>query len=189
MRSDSGHCNPQLRRGLDQAPPRSDVSDDARGTPKKFRNLSELPWGPAFSCVCGLSSVPIIYAFGPFRLDAQANVLYRETTPVALGLRAVTLLRVLVEQQGVLVAKETLIDAAWPGLAIEDSNLTVQIAALRRALDRDAAPLGIPVLRPGRDQAGRRGGGAPARSARGERALAGRPFSSCPRRKSPGCRP
>jgi hypothetical protein len=25
-------------------------------------------------------------------------------------------------------------EAAWPGLAVEDSNLTVQIAALRRAL-------------------------------------------------------
>jgi DNA-binding winged helix-turn-helix (wHTH) protein/TolB-like protein len=99
-------------------------------TPKSFR----IALGTGISCVCGLSSVPIIYAFGPFRLDAQANVLYRETTPVALGLRAVTLLRVLVEQQSVLVAKETLIDAAWPGLAIEDSNLTVQIAALRRAL-------------------------------------------------------
>jgi DNA-binding winged helix-turn-helix (wHTH) protein len=29
------------------------------------------------------------------------------------------------------------IEAAWPGLAIEDSNLTVQIAALRRALGEE----------------------------------------------------
>jgi DNA-binding winged helix-turn-helix (wHTH) protein/tetratricopeptide (TPR) repeat protein len=79
--------------------------------------------------------VPTIYTFGPFRLDAQANILYRGTEPVALGQRAVTLLRSLVEQPGALVSKETLIDAAWPGLAIEESNLTVQIAALRRALD------------------------------------------------------
>ena len=28
-----------------------------------------------------------------------------------------------------------LFEAAWPGLAVEDSNLTVQIAALRRAFD------------------------------------------------------
>jgi adenylate cyclase len=33
-----------------------------------------------------------------------------------------------------LVSKDALIGAAWPGLAVEDSNLTVQIAALRRAL-------------------------------------------------------
>ena len=33
------------------------------------------------------------------------------------------------------VSKDALIEAAWPGLAIEDSNLTVQIAALRRVFD------------------------------------------------------
>src|SRR5262249_47002334 len=34
------------------------------------------------------------------------------------------------------VGKDALIDAAWPGLAVEDSNLTVQIAALRRVLEQ-----------------------------------------------------
>ena len=34
---------------------------------------------------------------------------------------------------GAPVSKDALFDAAWPGLAVEDSNLTVQIAALRRA--------------------------------------------------------
>ena len=79
-------------------------------------------------------AVPLVYAFGPFRLDAQASMLYRGAEPVALGRRAVVLLRVLLERPGALVSKEALIAAAWPGLAIEDSNLTVQIAALRRAL-------------------------------------------------------
>ncbi len=40
----------------------------------------------------------------------------------------------LVERSGTPVSKDALIEAAWPGLAIEDSNLTVQIAALRRVL-------------------------------------------------------
>ena len=44
------------------------------------------------------------------------------------------LLRILVERAGALVSKNALMEAAWPGLAVEDSNLTVQIAALRRAL-------------------------------------------------------
>jgi TolB-like protein/tetratricopeptide (TPR) repeat protein len=51
-----------------------------------------------------------------------------------LGRRAIALLRVLVERSGKPVSKNALIEAAWPGLAIEDSNLTVQIAALRRVL-------------------------------------------------------
>jgi TolB-like protein len=45
------------------------------------------------------------------------------------------LLRLLVERGGQPVSKEVLMEAAWPGLAVEESNLTVQIAALRRVLD------------------------------------------------------
>jgi DNA-binding winged helix-turn-helix (wHTH) protein len=46
----------------------------------------------------------------------------------------VELLRVPVDRAGVPVSKEALIEAAWPGLAVEASSLTVQIAALRRML-------------------------------------------------------
>ena len=73
-----------------------------------------------------------IHEFGPFRLDVTAEILFRGTEPIVLGQRAVTLLRLLVERAGEPVSKDALIGAAWPGLAIEDSNLTVQIAALRR---------------------------------------------------------
>src|SRR5215472_14201099 len=76
----------------------------------------------------------MIYALGPFRLDTHDALLFCGTKPVALGRRAVALLRALVERRGALVSKDVLIETAWPGLAVEDSNLTVQIAALRRAL-------------------------------------------------------
>lgn len=69
---------------------------------------------------------------GPLRVDANAEILLCGTEPVVLGRRAVALLRTLVERAGMPVSKETLVEAAWPGLAIEESNLTVQIAALRR---------------------------------------------------------
>jgi len=75
-----------------------------------------------------------IHAFGPFRLDADAEILFRGSEPLPVGKRAVALLRVLIERAGTPVSKDTLIDAAWSGLAVEESNLTVQIAALRRAL-------------------------------------------------------
>ena len=52
-----------------------------------------------------------------------------------LGQRAVALLRLLLERAGAPVSKVALIEAAWPGRAIEDSNLTVQIAALRRVFE------------------------------------------------------
>lgn len=72
------------------------------------------------------------YEFGPFRLDADAEILFRGAEPIVLGQRAVALLRLLLEYAGRPVSKNALFEAAWPGLAVEDSNLTVQIAALRR---------------------------------------------------------
>src|SRR5579862_495194 len=73
-------------------------------------------------------------ALGPFRLDLGNDLLLRGTEPVALGKRAILVLRALIERPGTTVPKEALIEAAWRGQAVEESNLTVQIAALRRAL-------------------------------------------------------
>jgi DNA-binding winged helix-turn-helix (wHTH) protein/tetratricopeptide (TPR) repeat protein len=75
-----------------------------------------------------------IVAFGPFRLDVNAGILLRGTELIPLGQRATALLSALVEQPGALISKDALVDAAWPGLAVEDSNLSVQIATLRRVL-------------------------------------------------------
>jgi TolB-like protein len=78
--------------------------------------------------------------FGEFRLDRRG--LFRldrtgDAEPVALGSRALDLLRVLAHREGEVVSKEAIMAAVWPRTAVEQSNLTVQIAALRRALDRD----------------------------------------------------
>src|SRR5277367_4895543 len=75
-----------------------------------------------------------IHALGPFRLDPRNDLLVRGSEPVALGRRAIALLRALVERPGALVSKAALIETAWPGQAVGESNLTVQIAALRRVL-------------------------------------------------------
>lgn len=88
-----------------------------------------------------------IHEFGPYRLDAEAEILFRGSEPVALGRRAVMLLRLLVERAGTPVSRDALMQAAWPGLAIEESNLTVQIAALRRIFaEIDGAAVWIETL-------------------------------------------
>jgi TolB-like protein len=74
------------------------------------------------------------YAFGPFRLHATLGLLMRGSEPVGVGERAVALLELLLKEAGQPVGKEALIETAWRGLAIEESNLTVQIAAIRKAL-------------------------------------------------------
>jgi len=75
-----------------------------------------------------------IYALGPFLLDTQNDLLFHGSDPVTLGRRATAVLRALVERPGAVIAKDALIQAAWRGQAVEESNLTKQIASLRRVL-------------------------------------------------------
>ncbi len=74
------------------------------------------------------------FAFGPFVLDPGAGTLLRNDDPVAVGYRGVKLLAALVGRPGEILAKAELMDAAWPGTAVEEGNLTVQIAQLRKLL-------------------------------------------------------
>jgi TolB-like protein len=78
-----------------------------------------------------------VYAFGPFRLETSAEILFRGAAALPVGRRAVGVLRALLEHPGVPVSKDALMQAAWPGLAVEENNLTVQIAALRRVLGEE----------------------------------------------------
>ncbi len=73
-------------------------------------------------------------AFGSYVLDAEAGTLLRDGVPVPLGHRATKLLAALARSPGKILTKSELIEAAWPGLAVEEGNLTVQIAALRKLL-------------------------------------------------------
>jgi TolB-like protein/cytochrome c-type biogenesis protein CcmH/NrfG len=73
-------------------------------------------------------------AFGPFVLDPDAGTLLRHDVPVAVGHRQLTLLAALAGRAGEILSKSELMDAAWPGTAVEESNLTVQIASLRKLL-------------------------------------------------------
>ncbi len=74
------------------------------------------------------------YSFGPFLLDIDRAALFRDGARVNLGTRAFALLRVLLDAGNRGVSKRDLMDAAWPGTAIEESNLSVQVANLRRLL-------------------------------------------------------
>ena len=74
------------------------------------------------------------FAFGPFVLDPDAGTLLRNDDPVAVSHRAVKLLAALAGRPGEILAKAELMDAAWPGRAVEEGNLTVQIAQLRKLL-------------------------------------------------------
>jgi DNA-binding winged helix-turn-helix (wHTH) protein len=50
--------------------------------------------------------------------------------------RGLALLHLLIIRAGKLVSKGEIMDAVWRGVIVEEANLTVQVAALRRILDR-----------------------------------------------------
>ena len=73
-------------------------------------------------------------SFGPFRLLAEQRLLLEGDRPVRLGSRAFDILAALVERPGEVLGKEQLIARAWPQTIVEESNLKIQVSALRRAL-------------------------------------------------------
>jgi len=78
-------------------------------------------------CVC----------FGPFRLYPQQRVLLEDGQPVRLGSRAFDILATLIAQAGATVSKADLIARVWPDTVVEEANLRVHVAALRKALHED----------------------------------------------------
>ncbi|MBZ9794816.1 winged helix-turn-helix domain-containing tetratricopeptide repeat protein [Mesorhizobium sp. ES1-4] len=72
--------------------------------------------------------------FGPFTLDPDKGTLLRQGEPVALGRRGILLLHALLARPGEILTKTELMDAGWHGNVVEESNLSVQVALLRKAL-------------------------------------------------------
>jgi DNA-binding winged helix-turn-helix (wHTH) protein/uncharacterized membrane protein HdeD (DUF308 family) len=78
-------------------------------------------------------------SFGDFRFNVPTRELLRvethgSATPISLGSRAADLLHLFLHRPGELITKSEIMDAVWPNMAVEESNLTVQVSALRRAL-------------------------------------------------------
>jgi DNA-binding winged helix-turn-helix (wHTH) protein len=76
-----------------------------------------------------------VVTFGPFRLLVGERLLKRERISVALGGRAMDILLALTSRAGEVVNHRELIDWVWPDVIVDDSNLRVQMAMLRKALD------------------------------------------------------
>jgi predicted ATPase/DNA-binding winged helix-turn-helix (wHTH) protein len=72
--------------------------------------------------------------FGSFELLPNAGGLRDNGRPVRLGSRALELLAALAERKGEVVASDELIARVWPNTTVDEQNLRVQIAGLRKAL-------------------------------------------------------
>jgi DNA-binding winged helix-turn-helix (wHTH) protein/Tol biopolymer transport system component len=75
-----------------------------------------------------------IYCFDSFELDVGNRRLQRDGKPLPLSAKAFGLLQTLLENRGRLVEKDELFKAVWRDQIVEESNLTVHISQIRRAL-------------------------------------------------------
>jgi DNA-binding winged helix-turn-helix (wHTH) protein/TolB-like protein len=74
------------------------------------------------------------YRFGAFLLMPGERMLLYDGEPVALAGKAFDLLVALVSQAGHLMTKDELFRRVWPGLVVEEVNLSVNVSAIRKAL-------------------------------------------------------
>jgi DNA-binding winged helix-turn-helix (wHTH) protein len=73
--------------------------------------------------------------FGPFSLSVAGKLLKRADETIPLGGRALDTLIALTERAGEVVSYKELLTIAWPNVTVDEANLRVQIAALRKALN------------------------------------------------------
>jgi len=85
----------------------------------------------------GGSAATAIYEFDGFQLDPLNRLLSFGGKEVAVPGRVFDALLMLVRRPGELVTKEELLDTVWGGSFVEESNLTVAVSTLRRALNED----------------------------------------------------
>jgi DNA-binding winged helix-turn-helix (wHTH) protein len=78
-----------------------------------------------------------IYEFERFCLDGQERLLLRDGKQVELTAKVFDMLLALVENGGRLLTKHELMEKVWPGDHVEDHNLKVTIAMLRKTLGPD----------------------------------------------------
>jgi len=79
-------------------------------------------------------SSKVLYEFGPFRVDPDKQVLFRDGAPVPVTPKTFETLLILVRHSRELVSKDDLMKELWPDSFVEESNLSQNIFMLRKAL-------------------------------------------------------
>jgi len=90
------------------------------------------------------------FRFLDFELDGVKRLLLKSGEPVALNSKAFDLLIALVERRGEVLTKDELLNKVWPGQFVEEGNLKVHVAALRRAFGESKDEHRFIVTVPGR---------------------------------------
>lgn len=74
------------------------------------------------------------FYFGPFQLDPEAAELRRDGQPIELRPKCFQLLLFLVQKQGKLLSRETLLEQIWSDVVVGQETLSRTITEIRQAL-------------------------------------------------------
>ena len=91
-------------------------------------------------------NVAAVYRFGPFVLDIADRSLKRDGVVVALTPKVFELLAILTANAGRLVEKDTLLQAVWPDVAVEEGNLNKGVFNLRQILGLNSSEVYIETV-------------------------------------------
>jgi len=75
-----------------------------------------------------------LYEFGPFRVDAEKEILQRDGKTIPLQPKTFQVLLVLIRHNQEVVTKDDLMKAVWPDTFVEEANLSRNVLLLRKAL-------------------------------------------------------
>jgi DNA-binding winged helix-turn-helix (wHTH) protein/Tol biopolymer transport system component len=96
------------------------------------------------------SDLKHLLEFGPFRVDPEQRLLFRDEQAIPLSPKAFDLLLVLLERNGQVVLKDDLMRLLWPDTFVEESNLGQHVFLIRKALGERAQGSSYIVTVPGR---------------------------------------
>lgn len=71
---------------------------------------------------------------GKLQIDLEQGEIWHDGAMLRVGSRALDILALLVDAEGALVSKSEIMERVWPKACVEENNLQVHIAALRKAL-------------------------------------------------------
>ena len=97
-----------------------------------------------------LPSGSVEFRFGPFHMRPDHRELLANGEAVSLNARTFDLLAFLLENRERVLSREEILTGVWSGVTVSDSNLNVQMSALRRVLSAHAGSMNLIASLPGR---------------------------------------
>ncbi len=91
-----------------------------------------------------------VICFAEFELHSRRRSLLRSGEPVPLNAKALDLLFFLAENSGRVISKDEIMEVVWKDQFVEETNLTVQMSALRKALGEQVSDPRFFVTIPGK---------------------------------------